>query len=106
MPGKFSLEGAITKLKAHVESRGADCMRGLGRAFRIVDENHNNTLDLAEFSDALQIWGMEPGMLTKAEIMLIMAHFDEDGDGHITYQEFIHGELGPDAWLAGWTPPC
>ena len=32
--------------------------------------------------------------MTKAEIMLIMAHFDDDGDGMITYQEFIHGLRG------------
>eukprot|EP01043_Picozoa_sp_COSAG02_P064121 COSAG02_NODE_9281_length_2268_cov_3.037344_2_plen_76_part_00 len=27
----------MAKLQEHVQSRGADCMAGLGRAFRIVD---------------------------------------------------------------------
>ena len=37
MPGVWSLEGGLVKLQEHVQSRGADCMAGLGRAFRIVD---------------------------------------------------------------------
>ena len=37
MPGVWSLEGGLAKLQEHVQSRGADCMAGLGRAFRIVD---------------------------------------------------------------------
>ena len=37
MPGKFSLQEAMAKLQAHVQARGADCIRGLGRAFMVVD---------------------------------------------------------------------
>jgi hypothetical protein len=37
MPGVWTLEGSMAKLQEHVQSRGADCMAGLGRAFRIVD---------------------------------------------------------------------
>ena len=33
-------------------------------------------------------------MVPQAEISLLMAHFDEDGDGKISYSEFIWGIRG------------
>lgn len=85
----------MAKLQDHVASRGADCMAGLGRAFRIVDSDNSHQLDRDEFKRALQIWGMnDENALNEAEISLLMAHFDEDGDGKISYSEFIWGIRG------------
>jgi hypothetical protein len=99
-------------------------MRGLGRAFRIVDSDNSGGLNRDEFKRALQIWGMDEEALNEvrpanrrrfppctrrrrlrapltrllptaqAEISLLMAHFDEDGDGTISYTEFIWGIRG------------
>jgi len=82
----------MAKLDAHVKSRGADCMRGLARAFDVVDKDHNHVLDREEFKEALAIWDMTG--LNEAEINVLMAHFDDDGDGLITYSEFLHGLRG------------
>ena len=93
MPGKHTLEDALDILQSHLVSRGASGMAGLARAFKIVDTDGNRNLSRDEFKEALLIWDMR--VLNEAQINLLMAHFDEDGDGMITYDEFLKGVRGP-----------
>eukprot|EP01047_Picozoa_sp_COSAG01_P058554 COSAG01_NODE_6913_length_3441_cov_8.635357_6_plen_113_part_00 len=56
---------------------------------KLPRRDHNHVLDREEFKEALAIWDMTG--LNEAEINVLMAHFDDDGDGMITYPEFLHG---------------
>jgi len=91
MPGKFTLENTLEKLNAHLKSRGATGIKGLGRAFRIVDKDHSKELNREEFKEAMRIWKMD---INEAETSILVAHFDEDGDGQISYDEFLMGVRG------------
>jgi Ca2+-binding EF-hand superfamily protein len=60
-----------------------------------MDFNGNNKLDQSEFEQALAAFGLFP---KKVELQALMKHYDVDGDGNITYDEFLRGlrdELTP-----------
>jgi len=53
-----------------------------------MDFNGNKKLDASEFEQALGAFGLFP---KKVEVQALMAHYDVDGDGNITYEEFLRG---------------
>jgi Ca2+-binding EF-hand superfamily protein len=60
-----------------------------------MDFNGNGKLDSSEFEQALASFGLFP---KKVELQALIKHYDVDGDGNITYEEFIRGlrdELTP-----------
>lgn len=57
-----------------------------------MDNNGNKKLDLAEFTEALAQYGLFPKVV---EIQALMKYYDVDGDGNITYEEFIRGLRDP-----------
>ena len=57
-----------------------------------MDNNGNKKLDQAEFTEALATYGLFPKIV---EIQALMKHYDVDGDGNITYEEFIRGLRDP-----------
>lgn len=60
--------------------------------FRRMDNNGNKKLDQAEFTEALASYGLFPKVV---EIQALMKYYDVDGDGNITYEEFIRGLRDP-----------
>ena len=54
----------------------------------MVDENHNNEMDITEFDEAIRMCYKE---LPKHEIDLLFQHFDKKGIGKITKEEFRLG---------------
>ena len=53
-----------------------------------MDFNGNKKLDIQEFEEALAVYGMFP---TKVELQALMNFYDVDGDGNISYEEFLRG---------------
>ncbi|KAM4708420.1 calcyphosin isoform 1-T2 [Discoglossus pictus] len=76
----------IEKLRLQCLARGASGIKGLGRAFRIMDDNRSNCLDLEEFSKGLQTYGLS---LQPEEVREIFQQFDTNGNGTINFDEFL-----------------
>ncbi|XP_018415194.1 PREDICTED: calcyphosin [Nanorana parkeri] len=76
----------VEKLRLQCLARGASGIKGLGRAFRIMDDNYNNSLDLEEFSKGLQNYGVS---LRPEEVQDIFHRFDTNENGTINFDEFL-----------------
>lgn len=48
----------IERFRKAVRARGASGIIGLGRAFRIADDNNSGTLELDEFKKAIHDYGL------------------------------------------------
>lgn len=57
-----------------------------------MDNNGNRKLDMGEFTEALAAYNLFPKVV---EIQALMRYYDVDGDGNITYEEFIRGLRDP-----------
>jgi Ca2+-binding EF-hand superfamily protein len=89
----LSPEAILEKVKQMILSRGANSIRGLGRAFRIMDDAGDGKLDQADFKYGLKDYGVH---LSDEEFKLVMTAFDRDGDGYVGFTEFLtalRGEL-------------
>lgn len=83
------------KFKKILSDRGGIGIRSLGRLFRSMDNNGNHKLDYAEFINALATFGLHP---KGDELHGLMKFYDVDGDGNISFDEFLSGlkdELTP-----------
>ncbi len=63
-------------------------MRTLKVIFDRMDFNGNGKLDFKEFEAALGAFGL---FLKVVEIQALIKYYDKDGDGSISYEEFISG---------------
>ncbi|OCU00524.1 calcyphosin-like protein [Xenopus laevis] len=82
----------VEKLRLQCLARGASGIKGLGRAFRIMDDNRSSTLDLEEFSKGLQNFGIS---LQPSEVLDIFHQFDTNGNGTINFDEFLNSIRPP-----------
>jgi len=76
-----------------MKSRGATGIMGMGRKFRIYDDNGDKTLNQEEFHKAMTELRMG---LSPEEIHTAFGVFDRDGNGSVDYNEFlrtIRGEM-------------
>jgi Ca2+-binding EF-hand superfamily protein len=81
----------VTKLKAQLKARGASGIVGLGRKFRIMDDDGSKSLDMGEFKKAMRECALD---LNEQELSSLFRHFDRDGGGSIGYEEFLSGVRG------------
>lgn len=75
--------------------RGAKSIVGIGRIFKIMDDNRNGTLELPEFTKGVIESKIE---MTDVDIRTLFTAFDKNRDGTIQYNEFlrvIRGDLNP-----------
>ncbi|XP_067135337.1 calcyphosin-like protein [Centruroides vittatus] len=86
------MSALIEKLRAQCLKRGAHGIKGLGRAFRILDDNRDRKLDLTEFKEGLQEYGLE---LSPEEITEIFQEIDRDESGTIHFDEFLRAIRPP-----------
>lgn len=84
------------QFKLALQSKGGSTgLRTLAKIFQRMDVNGNRKLDSSEFEQALASFGYFP---KKVELQALMKFYDVNGDGHISYEEFIRGlrdELSP-----------
>ncbi|KXJ15948.1 Calcyphosin-like protein [Exaiptasia diaphana] len=76
----------VEKLRLACLSRGSSGIKGLGRVFRIMDDDGNRKLDFQEFKKGLKDYGL---ILEPKEVKNIFCAFDKDGSGTIDFDEFL-----------------
>jgi Ca2+-binding EF-hand superfamily protein len=79
-------------LRKKLASRGARGIVGLGRQFRIMDDNHSMSLDKYEFTKAMTDYMLG---FTEGEIATLFRTFDFDHSGLVEYSEFLRVIRGP-----------
>lgn len=78
-------------LRESLKQHGARGICGLGRKFKICDDDHSGQIDLAEFTKAVKEHAMD---WSAKQIKTVFDYFDEDKSGGISYDEFLLGVRG------------
>ena len=81
----------LNKVRANLNSRGVKTIRGMGRSFRIMDDNGDRKIDKQEFYWGLQDLG---AAVSKNEAALLLDYLDTNQDGVVSYDEFLVGIRG------------
>jgi Ca2+-binding EF-hand superfamily protein len=86
------LLNVIRRLRDELKRRGASGIVGIGRKFRIMDDDGSKSLNMGEFKKAMKESGLD---LSDAELRMLFGYFDRDGGGTIDYEEFLNGVRDP-----------
>lgn len=91
----------IAEIKQRILERGSNGIRGIGRIFRAMDDNHNHLLDTDDFRWGLIDYGIQ---ISKDDSNEIIKRFDRDGNGMLDFNEFLRflrGDINPTraAWV-------
>jgi len=84
-------EQVLARIGKKLAARGARGIIGLGRSFRIMDDNNSHTLCLAEFTKAMRDYRISD---SDAEIRQIFKAFDTNSTGEVSYDEFVRAAVG------------
>ncbi|KAM8827995.1 calcyphosine-like b isoform 1-T2 [Spinachia spinachia] len=76
----------VERLRLQCLSRGSSGIKGLGRTFKIMDDNNSRSLDLKEFLKGLNDYGIP---MEKQEATALFQLFDRDQSGTIDFDEFL-----------------
>jgi Ca2+-binding EF-hand superfamily protein len=85
-------DALVERLRTKLASRGARGIIGLGKQFRIMDDNNSRSLDLYEFTKAVKDYMLG---FNDAEIKSLYGYFDSDRSGSVDYDEFLRALRGP-----------
>jgi Ca2+-binding EF-hand superfamily protein len=83
-----SLDNLLARIREKIQSRGAVGIQGLGRLFRIADDDGNRSIDLK--NELPKLLGDIGVLLNKTELSELGRVLDRNGDGIISYEEFIY----------------
>ncbi|EDQ93062.1 uncharacterized protein MONBRDRAFT_13937 [Monosiga brevicollis MX1] len=76
----------LEKLRLQCLARGAAGIKGLGRTFKIFDDDGNNQLSFEEFSKGLHDYGV---YLDSDVVRRVFDRFDANKDGSLSFDEFL-----------------
>jgi len=82
----------IEKLRLLCLQRGASGILGLGKSFRIMDDNNSGDLNYDEFKKGMKDTGLN---LNDEEYAAMFLQFDKDGSGSVKYDEFLKAVRPP-----------
>ena len=82
----------VERFREKLKARGSRGIVGLGRQFKIMDDNGSGTLDPYEFNKAIQDFGIE---IETKDLATLFKCFDIDGNNEIDFNEFIRVIVGP-----------
>lgn len=85
-------EDLVGKLRTKLASRGARGIIGLGKSFRIMDDNNSRSLEPDEFNKAMKDYMLG---FSEAEMGILYTYFDIDRSGSVDYDEFLRILRGP-----------
>ena len=74
------------------QSHGARGICGIGRKFRIMDDNNSKTLDIGEFTKGVSEHTLS---WNTTQIKAVFDFFDQEKNGQISYDEFLVALRGP-----------
>ena len=80
-------------MRTKIAKRGARGISGIGKKFKIADDNRSGSLDSEEFKKAMHDFRIG---LRDNQVQIMFNIFDRDGSGEISYEEFlrtIRGEM-------------
>ena len=83
---KMSSAELLQAIKSQLISRGSMEIRGIGRMFRILDDNRNHKLDKRELCDGLKDYGIH---LTDSQADCLFESFDRDQNGQVSFDELL-----------------
>lgn len=81
----------MDRFREKLAKRGNRGIMGLGRSFKIADDDRSGNLGMEEFQKAIHDFrvGLQPAQSAK-----LFKVFDRSGDGAIDYDEFLRGVRG------------
>lgn len=78
-------------MKKKLAARGSRGIQGLGRSFRIADDDNSKSLEVEEFKKAIHDFRVG---LNEKDTGRLFKIFDRDGSGSVDYDEFLRGVRG------------
>jgi calcyphosin len=82
----FSIDDLIAEVKAKILDRSSGGIKGIARIFKAMDDNGNHQLDVEDFRWGFIDYGFN---LTQEEAQHLVNYFDRDGNGSVSYDEFL-----------------
>lgn len=82
----------VERFREKLKARGSRGIVGLGRQFKIMDDNGSGSLDPYEFNKAIQDFGID---IETKDLATLFKCFDYTGDGEIDFNEFVRVIVGP-----------
>ena len=91
VPPRYDGAQMVQDIKDTLKRRGAMSIRGIGRVFRILDDNRNRQLDTNEL-----MWGLKDFdiHLSEEQCNVLISHFDRDNSGTVNFDEFLRALRG------------
>jgi Ca2+-binding EF-hand superfamily protein len=81
----------VAHIRDRIAKRGARGIQGIGRKFKIADDDRSGSLSKEEFEKAMHDFRIG---LNKQDVQKAFEFFDRDGSGDISYDEFLRSIRG------------
>jgi Ca2+-binding EF-hand superfamily protein len=83
---KATTDDPIELLRASCLERGAQGIKGLGRMFKIIDDDQSRSICFNEFKKGIRDYGLD---IDASLVQTLFQQFDKDGSGSIDFDEFL-----------------